>query len=98
MKKNHVVLLDIPVYEDILEGIKFENNLCKYDETIVNTTHGTTGTESGILLKHYLEMICDTTDEHGKHVGTDLLSGLNRIKEAIIAADKAASEGIEIKR
>lgn len=98
MKMNHIVLLDIPIYEDILKGINFENGMCKYDGTIVETTYGTTGTESGILLKHYLEMICDTTDEHGKHVGADLLSGLNRIKEAIIAADKAASEGIEIKR
>ena len=98
MKKNYMVLLDIPAYEDILKGINFENDLCKYDEKIVETTYGTTGTDSGIILKQYLEMICDTTDKYGKHVGTDLLSGLNRIKEAIIAADKAASEGIEIKR
>ena len=98
MKKKHIVLLDIPAYEDILEGINFENNLCKYDETIVDTTHGTTGTDSGIILKQYLGMICDTTDKYGKHVGIDLLNGLTRVKEAIIAADKAASEGIEIKR
>jgi hypothetical protein len=34
MEKYNGLLLNVPVFENILDGINYENGMCKYDSTI----------------------------------------------------------------
>ena len=98
MNNGKCVLLNIPKYEEILDGIEFGNSNCKLDNGIVDFTNKTVGTDSGAILQGYLNSLCDTTYLLERHIGIDLLSGLNLIKEAIIDADKKSADSLDIKR